>query len=49
MFLKKCNRVFGKVKSKYWIRAHDFGIWVPKSVQEAKRIDDQNGNTLWWG
>ena len=27
---------------------HKFGIRVPKSVQEAKTIDEQNGDTLWW-
>ena len=47
-FLKKCNRIIVKVKSKYWICNHKFGIQVPKSVQEVKRIDDQNGDTLWW-
>ena len=46
--LKKRNRIIVKVKSEYWIRTHKFGIWVPKSVQEAKRIDEQNGDTLWW-
>ena len=46
--LKKCNRIISKVKSKYWIRTHKFGIWVPKSVQEAKRIDKQNGDMLCW-
>ena len=46
--LKKCNRIIVKVKSKSWIRTHKFGIWVPKSAQEAKIIDEQNGDTLWW-
>ena len=46
--LKKRNRIIGKVKSKYWARTHKYGIRVPKSVQEAKEIDRQNGNTLWW-
>ena len=46
--LKKRNRIISKIKSKYWIRTHKFGIRVPKSVEEAKRLDDQNGDTLWW-
>ena len=46
--LKKRNIIIAKVKSKYWIRTHKFGIRVPKSVQEAKRIDEHNGDTLWW-
>ena len=46
--LKKCNRIVAKVKSKYWIRTHKFGVWIPKSVQEAEELDHQNGNSLWW-
>ena len=46
--LKKRNRIVAKIKSKYWIRTHKFGIWIPKSVQEAKELDHQNGNNLWW-
>jgi hypothetical protein len=36
------------MKSKYWFRTHKFGIHVPKSVLEARRLDEENGNTLWW-
>ena len=46
--LKKRNRIIAKVKSKYWVRTHKFGIRVPKSVAEAKRLDEANGDTLWW-
>jgi hypothetical protein len=46
--LKKRNRIISKVKSKYWIRTHKYGIKIPKSVAEAKRLDEENGNTLWW-
>ena len=46
--LKKRNRVIAKVKSKYWIRTHKFGIKIPKSVEEARRFDAENGNTFWW-
>ena len=46
--LKKRNRILAKVKSKYWLRTHKFGICIPKSVEEAKKIDEQNGDTLWW-
>jgi hypothetical protein len=42
-------RILSKVKSKkYWQRSHKFGIRIPKSVQEAIEIDQENGNTLWW-
>ena len=47
--LKKRNRILAKVKSKYWLRTHKLGIRIPKSVKEAKKIDEQNGDTLWWG
>ena len=46
--LRKRNRIIAKIKSKYWTRTHKFGIRVPKSVQEAKQLDEQNGDTLWW-
>ena len=46
--LKKRNRIIAKVKSKYWLRTHKFGIRIPKSVQDANMLDEKNGNTLWW-
>ena len=46
--MKKRNHILAKVKSKYWLRSHKFGIRIPKSVEEAKKVDNQNGNTLWW-
>jgi hypothetical protein len=46
--IKKRDRIVAKVKSKYWQRTHKYGIEIPKSVAEAKRIDEKNGNTLWW-
>ena len=46
--LKKKARIISKVKSKYWTRTHKFGIRIPKSVEEAKRLDRENGDTLWW-
>ena len=46
--IKKRNRIIAKVKSKYWVRTHKFGIKIPKTVQEAIAFDAENGNTLWW-
>ena len=46
--LKKRNRIIAKVKSKHWLWTHKFGIRIPKSVQDAKMLDEKNGNTLWW-
>ena len=42
------DRIISKVKSKYWLRTHKFGFRIPKSVDEARRIDAENNNTLWW-
>ena len=45
--LKKKSRIISKIKSKYWQRTHKYGIRVPKTVQEAISIDNENGNNLW--
>ena len=45
--LRKRNRIVAKVKSKYWRTTHKFGIRLPKSVDDAFRIDEQNGNHVW--
>jgi hypothetical protein len=45
--LKKRERIVSKLKSKYWERSHKYGIRIPKSVQEAIRIDTENGDLLW--
>ena len=46
--LRKRDCIISKVKSKYWVRTHKYGIQIPKSVKEAIEIDQENGNTLWW-
>ena len=46
--LRRRNRIVAKVKSKYWIWTHKFGIRIPKSVEEAVKLDKANGDTLWW-
>ena len=45
--LRKRERIIKKVKSKYLRITHKFGIRLPKTVEEALRIDAENGNTLW--
>jgi hypothetical protein len=45
--LRKRNRIISKVKSRYWKTTHKFGIRLPHSVQEALKIDEENGNTFW--
>ena len=46
--LKKRIRIIAKLKSKYWVRTHKFGIKIPKTVAEAKAFDLENGDNLWW-
>ena len=45
--LRKRDQIIKKVKAKYWQTTHKFGIRLPKTVEEALRIDEENGNTLW--
>ena len=45
--LRRRDRIIAKVKSKYWRTSHKFGIRIPKTVEEAYRIDQENGNTFW--
>jgi hypothetical protein len=46
--LDKINRIIRKLKAKCWLGTHKHGEKVPKSVEEAKRFNEENGNTLWW-
>ena len=45
--LKKRDQIISKVKSKYWQRTHKYGIRIPKSVEEALSIDEEEGNHVW--
>ena len=45
--LRRRDRIVGKVKSRYWVRTHKFGIELPKSVKEALAIDERNSNDFW--
>ena len=46
--LRKRNRILAKVKSKYWVWTHKFGIRIPKTIKEALALDAENGDTQWW-
>ena len=46
--LKKKHHIISKIKTKYWSKTHKFGIKMPKTVQEAIKLDQENGDTLWW-
>ena len=41
------NRIIGKVKNRYWATTHKFGIRLPKTVEEAIRIDTETGTDYW--
>jgi hypothetical protein len=45
--LKKEERIIKAIKSKYSQRSHKFGVYVPRSVQEALDIDRETGTTYW--
>ena len=46
--LNRQKRTLAKIKSKYWIRIHKYGIRIPKTVREALEIDAENSNNLRW-
>jgi hypothetical protein len=46
--LNKRNRMVRKMKAKHWARTRKFGVKIPKTVEEAKRFDAENGDALWW-
>ena len=46
--IKKRNRIISKIKSKYWVKTHKFGIRISKNAKEGQNLDTLNGNTLWW-
>jgi hypothetical protein len=44
----RTHHIPGEEKTtRYLKRTHEFGIAVPKSVDEALELDKINGNTLW--
>ena len=46
--LKKRTTIIAKVKSKYWVRTHKYGVKITRNTEQAKEFDAENGNTLWW-
>ena len=45
--VRKQDSIINKAKTKYWQRTHKYGIRIPKSVKEAKKVDAENDDTLW--
>jgi hypothetical protein len=44
---KKRNIIIAAMTKRYHKRTHKFGIQVPKTWDEAVKLDEENGNTLW--
>jgi len=45
--LKKRNRIIAAVSKNYHKREYKYGFLIPRTVEEAMRLDKENGNTLW--
>ena len=45
--IRKRKAIISKIKSKYWQRTHKYGVHDPKNVEEAKQVDEENGNREW--
>lgn len=45
--MKKRDRIIAAVNKRYHKRSHKFGFEIPKTVERAREIDRENGNTLW--
>ena len=45
--LRKRDRIISKTQ-RHWLNTHKYGIRVTRTVEEAIRIDKENGETLWW-
>ena len=45
--LKKRKRIISKLgTSKYWRTQEKMGIMVPRSIEQAYKLDEENNNTL---
>ena len=45
--LRKRDVIVSAVKSRMRKKTHKYGIEIPKSVEDAYRLDRENGNTFW--
>ena len=45
--LRKRDRIIAKVKSRYWESTHKYGVALPKSVEDALRLDTESGTNHW--
>jgi hypothetical protein len=44
---KRRYKIVKKLKAKYWQLTHKFGVKMPKSVNDALQLDQENGNDMW--
>jgi hypothetical protein len=44
---KKRDKIVKKLKANYWQLTHKFGVKMPKSVNDALQMDQENGNDMW--
>ena len=45
--LKKADHIICQIKARMKVTTHKYGIEIPRSIKDAKRLDEKNGNTLW--
>lgn len=45
--LKKADQIICSIKSRIKVTTHKYGIEIPKSIDDAKRLDEQNVNMFW--
>ena len=45
--LRKRDRIISAVTARVAKTTHKYGVKVPRSVHEAFRLDEENGNTIW--
>ena len=45
--LKKRDRIISAINSRVRKKTHKFGLEVPTSIEDARRIDKENDNTFW--
>jgi ribosomal protein L31E len=46
--LQKRDCIIKKVNKCYWKQTHKYGIKIPKSIEEALKIDKRMGTDFWW-
>ena len=45
--IRRRNAILSAVKARFRKKTHKYGIEIPTSVEHARKLDEENGNTLW--